>query len=408
MKKLTRMKALNWTQFLGAYNDNLFKFLTIFLGLELLVENGGGKEEGFVLMLAGALSTLPFLLFSDAGGVIADRRSKSDVIVKVKLAEIIIMAIGLIGFVVKEPYFVMAALFFMSIQSAYFGPAKYGIIPELVEEEELPQANASISAMTFAAIILGQISASVLNLYCPYIVSSLITVLIAVVGYVFSKMIPHVEAVGSQRKISPLFFAEATKTLWGTRKSRYLYASIIALSFFWFLAAYVQLNIQPFGMKLLGLKKETANYLFVSCSFGIGLGSFIAGVICKGKVKLGLVAWSCLGLLLSLIGLSYTTTVITTCLGLAVFGIFSGIYCLPLNTYIQKKSPDSQRGKVLAATNFFNFTGILLAAVAIGNTKHPANGYLMMGIILLIFALIMFIRFPEFYRSYRRAKNAKH
>ena len=405
MKKLPTVQALNWTQFLGAFNDNLFKFLTIFMAIEIWGEDNSGS----ILPIAGALSTIPFLIFSDAGGVIADRRSKSEIIKFIKLMEIVIMSIGFIGFLFGSPVFVLITLFLMSAQSAYFGPAKYGIIPELVTEEKLPQANATIAAMTFGAIILGTVVASVVNVFLPLAVSSLLTILIAVAGYIISAKIPHVEAVGTNRSISPLFFNEAWKTLRSTMKNRYLYASIIALSFFWMLGAFIQLEIIPFGTDILKVTKENANYLFLCCSFGIGLGSFIAGKISGEKIKLGLVAWACGGLLASVFFLSQATTVVTCCLALFGFGVFAGIYSLPLNSYIQWKSPDSSRGKILAAVNFFNFTGILSAAGVMAAFDHygfnAAKNYFLIAVGLLIFAVVMFIRFPEFYRTYRMAKH---
>jgi len=405
MKKLPRMQALNWTQFLGAFNDNLFKFLTIFMAMEIW----GPENSGSILPIAGALSTLPFLIFSDAGGVIADRRSKSDIIKFIKLMEILIMSLGFIGFLIGSPVFVLITLFMMSAQSAYFGPAKYGIIPELVSDQKLPQANASISAMTFSAIILGTVIASLANKVLPLAVSSFFTILVAVAGYIISLKIPHVNAVGTDSRISLLFFNEAWKTLRSTMKNRYLYASIIALSFFWMLGAFIQLEIIPFGTTILQVSKENANHLFLCCSFGIGLGSFIAGRISGEKVKLGLVAWACAGLLASVFILSRVETVMSSCLSLFGFGLAAGIYCLPLNAYIQWKSPDSSRGKILAAVNFFNFTGILSAALVMGVFDYigldAAQSYLIMSIGLLVFAVIMFVRFPEFYRTYRMARS---
>lgn len=411
MKKLINMRALNWTQFLGAFNDNLFRWIATFMAIDLW----GVENEGKILSSAGVLFVLPFLFFSDSGGVIADRTSKSTIIVKAKFAEVVIMIIGWGGFIISSPQLVFLALFCMAAQSAFFGPAKYGIIPELVTDEELSQANSSISSMTFAAIICGTAVASFLAKITDgaYGVISTLCVIVALGGYLCSLTIPKTPIVGERRKISPLFFLSSWQTLRSTMKKRYLYAAIISSSIFWMLATFINLQLIPFGREVLGVDKETAGMLFLLVSFGIGGGFFIAGRISGEKIKLGLVAIGVVGLYLSVVFLSKCTVVWVSCIALVMIGIFSGILSLPLNTYIQWKSPELSRGRILASCNFFNFIGIMSSSILLYIFEYlevtPASSYRILGSIIFIAALIMFIRFPEFYRTARmeRYKSSK-
>ncbi len=376
----------------------------------MAIDTWGVENEAEILATAGTLFVIPFLFFSDTGGVFADRNSKSKIIVKTKIAEVIIMIIGWIGFFLGSPIMVFIALFGMAAQSAFFGPAKYGIIPELVTEEELTQANSSLSAMTFAAIICGTASASFLAKMTggAYGIISLGCIIIAVVGYHVSKKIPHTPITGCRRKISFLFYLRSWQTLRATAQKRYLYAAIISLSIFWMMGTFINMQLIPFGRIVLNIDKETAGMLFLLVSFGIGTGFFIAGRISGKKIKLGLVAVGTVGLYASVTALSYSSNIWITSFILVSIGIFSGIFSLPLNTYIQWKAPEDSRGRILAACNFFNFVGImsgsllLMAFEKAGTT--PASSYRVLGSILFVAAMIMFIRFPEFYRLARMAK----
>ena len=146
-------KALLVTQFLGAFNDNAFKLVVAFIAVDKFVTESGG---GFFLALTGILFTLPFLFFSSYAGYLADHFSKQKIIIWIKILEIAVMVLGLAALLSGNMWFIFLVLFFMATHSAFFSPSKYGILPEILSEEELSEGNGLIQMWTFAAIILGQ------------------------------------------------------------------------------------------------------------------------------------------------------------------------------------------------------------------------------------------------------------
>ena len=153
------------TQFLGAFNDNLFKFLILLMATPTAAAIAAGKEAKDLQSEAMIVFATAFLLFSGIAGYLADKTSKRTIIITSKFAEIIVMFVGMIGFYYYESFGIkgmMVILFFMGLQSAFFGPAKYGILPEMLREDDLPRANGVILMLTFLAIIFGAALAGVL------------------------------------------------------------------------------------------------------------------------------------------------------------------------------------------------------------------------------------------------------
>ena len=141
---------LNVTQFLGALNDNVFKLLVVFFLVERM-----GQDSRMTIGVASAIFVVPFLLFSHAAGVLADRYSKRNIIVFAKVLECVVMALGCVAVAMASPIALYVLIFLMSTQSAFFGPSKYGIIPELVRKEALSKANSFLVGLSYLAIIIG-------------------------------------------------------------------------------------------------------------------------------------------------------------------------------------------------------------------------------------------------------------
>src|SRR3989344_3508193 len=176
--------CLNVTQFLGALNDNIFKLLVIYL----LIHVKGPAAANTILSLAGAIFVIPFLLFSSGAGVLADRSSKRTIIVCAKVFELIVMLFGLLSVVMEWEFGSYAALFLMATQSAFFGPSKYGIIPELVEEKKVSKANGSMTSFTYLAIITGTFLASFITDITNknFVLVALFCVIVAIMGLITS------------------------------------------------------------------------------------------------------------------------------------------------------------------------------------------------------------------------------
>ena len=208
---------LNATQFLGALNDNLFKLLLIFL----LVEIAGAEHRAEILALASTVFVLPFLLFSHAAGVLADRLSKRDIIVAAKWLELLIMALGCAAVRWPSAWKLYGVLFLMCSQSALFGPSKYGIIPEIVPEERLSRANGLLVGLSYLAIILGTFIPSwlLLKFFQGHFFSlALVCLGVAAAGVAASYGIARTPAQRSTKRFTPWFFVDVFRTLFDIRR----------------------------------------------------------------------------------------------------------------------------------------------------------------------------------------------
>ncbi|MDX9701867.1 MAG: MFS transporter [Candidatus Auribacterota bacterium] len=393
---------LNATQFMGALNDNIFKLLIIFS----IINIAGAESAGKVTAVVGMVFVLPFLLFTPVAGVITDRISKRAIIIAVKCWEIIIMATGIIAFYLHLPMMEYIVLFMMSMQSAFFGPSKYGIIPELVEEKDLSRANSYIVTFTFLAIILGSFLGPFLSdmLDGTHYKAAFFCLLVAVAGAICSFMIRK-HPLPQPDKLTPLYRFDSIFTILYTyRHQRTLMFSVVASMYFYFIGAFMQLNLIPYGMEILGLTQEKSGYLFLVAAVGIGIGSVIAGKFSKGRIEFGLIPVGAMGLAGSIIGLSvvvYPWGILSLVLSA---GISSGIFIVPIQAYIQYKSPAVHRGKIIAASGFMGWIGILAASLCLYFLRETAGvssakSFMPLGILTITLGIFMIRLFPQFIRD---------
>jgi len=391
---------LNVTQFLGALNDNIFKLFLIYF----LIVTHGKQEAGTAVATGHTVFVIPFLLFSALAGVMADRVSKRNVIVWTKIAEVAVMTLAVISFMLNAELGLYAALFLMSTQSAFFGPSKYGIMPELVEREELSRSNALLQAFTFLAVILGTVLAPFLSRATGenYTVATLVCLAIAIVGTLTSMRIERTPAVGSNQKASLFFVRDIWRTLWSIRKDRYLLLAVIASAYFLLIGAFFQLNMIPYAIEELGLSKETGSYLFLFAAIGIGLGSLLAGRWSGRNVELGVVPIGALGLTISAVALGFHKPHTAYVAGaLFLVGVSSGLFIVPINAWIQFRCPREKLGEVLGASGWLSWVGALLAAGMVYLFSKllglsARTGFLICGVMTLILTIITLKILPDF------------
>lgn len=355
---------LNATQFLGALNDNIFKLLVIYL----LIHVKGPSSANTILSLAGAIFVIPFLLFSSGAGVLADKISKRTVIVFAKVLEVLFMSFSVFAVSAQWEFGSFMGLFLLASHSALFGPAKYGIIPELVDAKMVSRANGSITSFTYLAIILGTFLAS----FLADITNKNFTLIaffclgIAIIGLVTSLGIKRTEPQYSTKKINPFFLYEIYQTLRLGWTIPHLLTCIFGASFFLFVGAFTQLNIIPFAMQSLHLDEVGGGYLFLATAIGIAIGAVLSGRIAKDKVEPGIscVAGFLIALFFVLLSL-FSSSLIATIIILTCLGIVGGGYLIPFDAYLQVNSPDQKRGQIIATANFFSFVGVLMAAICL-------------------------------------------
>jgi len=392
----------NATQFMGAMNDNILKLLIIFS----LIHSQGTHKAGAITAAVGAAFVLPFLIFSAPAGCLADRFRKSQVIVAAKLMEVIVTAMAIAAFACGWDSSLYLIIFLMAAHSAFFAPAKYGIIPELSGERQLSRANGLVEAFTFLAIILGTTLASALPQLTSgrYWLASLFCLSVAIAGLYCAWRMPPTSQAAPERKIA-LLPTGLLHTIIYIRKDKSLLLAIIGLGYFWFVGAFAQLNLIGYGIQELQFTQEQSGYLFLAAAFGIGIGSLLAARISGKTVELGLVPVGAIGLFLAQILLMLFTNSAWGVIAIIIlFGINAGFFSLPFQTFIQSAAPTDMRGEVLAASSFINWIFILLAsavtfAFSASLKLSAAAGFGIIGCLTLLLTLLTLWLMPDFKQS---------
>lgn len=399
---------LNTAQFCGALNDNIYKLVLIFY----LIQLKGAEHANAILSVAGAIFVIPFLLFSSAAGILADRFSKNRMILIIKTTEILIMALAVAAFSFRLSWSSYAVLFALSTQSAFFSPPKYGIIPEIVPKNRVSKANGLITSFTYLAIISGTFLASFLTTitHKNYIVVGLTCVLIAIVGFVASFGIKYTKPRGTKKQINLFFVKQITRTLIDCRKTKHLLTAIFASSFFLFVGSFTQLNIIPYAIVSQGLSEVAGGYLFWTTALGIAAGAAVAGRASKQQIELGLSCIATTGITLFFFILANVAfNLPLAIIALFSIGFFGGIFIVPFDTFIQLFSSEEDRGHVIAAANFLSFVGVLLASFSLYLLNQifdlsAAQSFIVMGALTGLVFVVLTIRLSDLFLSYLSQK----
>jgi acyl-[acyl-carrier-protein]-phospholipid O-acyltransferase/long-chain-fatty-acid--[acyl-carrier-protein] ligase len=407
-KSLKMPPSFDWhntTQFLGALNDNVFRWLLVFFLLSIL----GEENAASVTSKTGAVFVIPFLLFTPIAGVVADRFSKRTTIVLAKVAELVLMIAGCVMFFMQHQLGIYVVLFLMCTQSAFFGPCKYGIIPELVDKERLSRANSFIDGMTYLAIVIGTAVAPglALLLHQNYGMASLLCVLIAAGGLSASFGIHKTAAVSKDTPITFFFFKDIWQALRQIRHDRWLILTIFASAYFMLLGGFAQINLIPYGIEVCNFGYVQSGYLFSIAAVGIGLGSWLAGKLSGRSVEYGIIPMGAVGMALMAIGLGLmrfaepigTGGLIGVFVMIFFFGISCGLYIVPIHAFIQMRAPDSVRGKIVASSGFLGWIGVLIASGMIGlfcGTLGVPSSIMFLSLGTLVFAMATVVLLPDF------------
>lgn len=365
--------ALNATQFCGAANDNILKQVVVFG-----VAEGGiwADQLGAGAQAIGSLClALPFVLFSGFAGQFSDRYSKRDVCVAVKLWEIAIALLALAGLWLVNLWLVLGSLFLIATQSAFFGPAKYGILPEIVEERLLSRANGTINMFTYVAVILGcAIGGPLYDAYAPDQVKypeaqpllwlpGLVVLVVGVVGTWTSYGISRMDAQNPTLPIRLRLFGPYIET-WREIAGTPLAHVMAAWSYFYFVVGGVAMLILPDYKALLEVSATQTAGLMAILGISIGVGDFVAGRVSGHAVRPELIAIGAIGttvmyFVLGVIPLNY----ILVTVGLVITGFVAGFYMVPLQTMTQTLSTEEQRGRVLGLWSCLSFVAVILGNV---------------------------------------------
>lgn len=407
---------LFWVQFLGAFNDNLFKNALVMLITFKLSQSA--EETGLLITLAAGLFILPFFIFSSLAGQLADRYAKSALVRKVKLAELLIMAVGAMALIQMEIELLLFTLFLMGSQSAFFGPIKYSLLPELLKDQALIKGNSLFSGSTFIAILLGTILGGLgvlLDGGLEIMAGSIIAV--AAIGYLFSLKIVQTSAAEPNLKVEPNIFVSTWRMVASSKQYPVALLAIVSISWFWFIGATLLSQI-PALVKYDLFGNDQVVMLFLTLfSVGIAIGSVLVGKVMKGgvhlkwhwimltimSVLLWLTVWSIefalqtdqlvsretlygVGELISVWPVNLTFML------MALLAIVGGAYIVPLYTLLQINTPFSVRARMIAVNNIVNALLMVLSAILIMIGFSASMSLLDMLTILAIFNLLVAAR----------------
>lgn len=392
------------TLFQGAFSDNFFKFTLIFIFLAQHKDDLEFSSE--VGAYAAMLFAIPFIIFPGFFGAFADRVSKKRIITTTKYLELIIMTIGGFAILSGNPTFLWGMLFLMATQSAMFGPAKYGILPEALPESKLSWGNGIMQMMTMVAIIAGVGAAGPVAQFLgardQLHYASIILIALAVLGITTSHKVFAPPAADPERAIPINPWSGMGKVLKIYAADKWLWLSVIAYVYFWFAGALLQANLIPYGNNLLGLNETQMAMQAVALSLGIGVGAASAGFLSRGKIEVGLIPLGALGMSVFafLLAIPSVTFAISLLL-LTGLGVFGGIFDVPLAATIQHRSPAHARGAIMAVTNMFTFIGMFTAGALMlyfGRLGiSPLTIFLIIGVLTLCVGLYIVAILPIFF-----------
>ena len=375
------------TQFLGAFNDNVYKNALVIL-VAFHAASLSALSAATLSNLAQAIFILPFFLFSATAGQIADKLEKSRLMRWVKLAEVGIMAIGAAGLYLRNLTLLMTALFLMGLHSTVFGPVKYSYLPQHLNEAEITGGNGLVEMGTFLAILVGTLLGGFLIAGGESVPVGATVLLTAALGYVASRGIPRSPAAAPDLAINWNPFSETWRILKFMRGNRVVFLSVLGISWFWFLGAVYLSQFPVYTKDILYGREEVVSMLLAIFSVGIGLGSLLCERLSGRRIEIGLVPFGSIGLTLFGIDLHFASAGLAAhapfgpgeflresahwrvLADLALVGVFGGFYIVPLYTLIQTRSDASERSRVIAGNNILNALFVVAAAgMAIGLLK---------------------------------------
>lgn len=377
-----RFLPLFLTQFLGAFNDNLFKSALVILITFRLAETYNVNAQIMITAVAG-LFILPFFLFSSLAGQIADKYEKSFLIRIIKLVEIILMCLTAAAFETMHLWWLIFLLFCMGTQSTFFGPLKFSILPQLLNDDELVAGNGLVNAGTNIAILTGTLCGG-LFILSPlgrhYISAGVVGV--AVAGYAASRFIPTAEPSSPGLRIDRNLFRSTWEMLVYPFCNRDVFRSIIGISWFWFLGSVFLAQFPSFAKDALGGDEQVSTLFLVLFSVGVGAGATFCNKLLKGRVSGEYLSCSLIGMSLFIVMLYIFSAAAPAggelisalqfirgprAAGI-VFAMFmiaacGGLYSVPMYAMMQSMTPESHMARVIASLNIIDSLGMVAAAM---------------------------------------------
>ncbi|MBL8332726.1 MAG: MFS transporter [Rubrivivax sp.] len=413
-----RFAPFFWVQFLGAGNDNLFKFaFTVMVTFQLQVSWLPAEQAGLVI---GALFILPFVLFSATSGQLADKYDKAILIRFVKSLEIAIMALAGWGFVMQHVPALLLCVFLMGLHSTLFGPVKFAYLPQHLSERELTGGNGMVEMGTFVSILLGNVVGGLLiaipEMGARYVAWACLGV--AVVGRALAQAVPLSPATDPGLKINWNPFTETWRNLKLAHENVVVFRSLLGISWMWFFGAVFLSQFPVFARSVLYGNEQVASLLLVVFSIGIGVGALMCEMLSRRHVEIGLVPLGAIGMSVFAIDLYFASRGLPpvksqtlaefvarpahwrVMADLALLSLFAGIYSVPMYALIQMRSQATHRARIIAANNILNALFMIVSSVGVGLLLGAGftvpQVFLVVGLLNAVVAGYIFLLVPEY------------
>jgi MFS family permease len=430
-----RFRPFFFTQFLGAFNDNVFKTTLITL-VAFHTASLTTIDGNTLATLLPGLFILPFFLFSATAGQLADKFEKSQTIRLVKVFEIGIMLFASTGFFLHNIWLLATALFMMGMQSTLFGPVKYAYLPQHLKENEIIGGNGMVEMGSFVAILLGQVLGAWLATQNNHEIMTNLTVLgVAALGYWTSRGVPNSPAAAPSLKINWNPITETYRSIKFIWQHQPIWLTIIAISWFWFYGATLLAQFPNFAKTILHGDESVFILLLSIFSLGIGIGSLMCEKLSKGRVEIGLVLLGASGLTIFSVDLYFASSCIYGSLNhqvmldyatfianhydangdliftywrlladVALIGVFGGLYIVPLYAFIQTRAEKSHQSRVIAANNILNALFMVISAlfsVQVFNMGlNIPQLFLVTALLNIIIMIYLCMRQPVYFQSF--------
>jgi 1-acyl-sn-glycerol-3-phosphate acyltransferase len=405
------------TQALGAFNDNVYKNLLVIIATYHAAEFTS-LQPALLTNLAGGLFILPFVLFAGLAGQLSDKHDKVLVMRVVKACEVAIMLLAGLGFATHRMSLLLGALFLMGTHSTFFSPAKYGLLPEVLVEDELVGGNALLEMGTFLAILLGTLLAGILAERGDLVLATTTLVAIALGGLGFSLAMPRLRPVLAGLALDWNLWRATFANLRAARRDPVVFLAVLGVSWFWFYGILVLAQVPLFAKQVLNGSEQVVTLLLVGFSLGVGTGSLLCERLSGRRLEIGLVPLGSFGLTAFGVDLFFATpptpagaplealAFLATggawrvLLDVALIGVSGGLYIVPLYALINRRTPREVMSRVISANNVWNAIFMVVASgfgalLLTRGVTIPAL-LLVCAILNLAVAAFIYVRVPEF------------
>lgn len=382
------------TQALGAFNDNGFKNALVILVTYRFAASEGLNSPLFITIAAG-LFILPFFLFSATAGQMADKFEKTWLIHRIKFTEIILMLLAIGAFYTSSVSLGLVVLFLLGTQSTFFGPLKYGILPQHLEEHELIGGNGLIETGTFLSILLGTLFGGLLILADNgifYVSSALIS--LSVAGFIASLYIPKAKAPAPDLKLNANFLKETFNIMAISGKNSHVFSAILGISWFWFVGTIFLTQFPTLAKDVFFANEQVSNLFIATFTIGIMVGSLACNKLTKGTISAKYVPAAAIAITLASLALVALTTTMTIpeppgfnpalentlynfsdflslekspfiLISLFTIAAFGGLYAVPLFAIVQHLAEREQLSRTIAGNNIINALFMVAASLMI-------------------------------------------